>query len=76
MKNLKWLVLVWMVVSMGTAARVGCSRAWMMDTKELEYALEGRLPKGPVPPSGPSPCHNMKQDQQQLAHIDDYIMCP
>ncbi|PIN09514.1 hypothetical protein CDL12_17904 [Handroanthus impetiginosus] len=36
----------------------GESTRMMRDRAILGSLLENRLPRGPVPPSGPSPCHN------------------
>ncbi|KAJ0492463.1 hypothetical protein HanIR_Chr12g0575221 [Helianthus annuus] len=40
-----------------------------------------KLPRGPVPPSGPSPCHNMLDPYSQSQYVspqhqDQIIICP
>lgn len=41
--------------------------------RELKNLLRSQLPRGPVPPSGPSPCHNKKSFN---ITTDDYVSCP
>uniref|UniRef100_A0A2C9U617 Uncharacterized protein n=1 Tax=Manihot esculenta TaxID=3983 RepID=A0A2C9U617_MANES len=42
---------------------------------ELSFLLENRLPRGPVPPSGSSHCHN-KFSQSHTLYTADYVICP
>ncbi|MFS7993099.1 hypothetical protein Hanom_Chr12g01090101 [Helianthus anomalus] len=70
-----FLVLVTAIMQLVTgtsAARVprGDNELWI-----------SRLPRGPVPPSGPSPCHNMLDPYSQSQYVspqdqDPIIMCP
>ncbi|KAL7586987.1 hypothetical protein Lser_V15G37216 [Lactuca serriola] len=44
-----------------------------------EGLWNSRLPRGPVPPSGPSPCHNMLgpyKQSQVVSPQDQIIICP
>lgn len=49
------------------------------DLRDYKSLFESRLPKGPVPPSGPSLCHNKfspyKHNKDSLQD-DYYIICP
>ncbi|KMT08337.1 hypothetical protein BVRB_6g141610 [Beta vulgaris subsp. vulgaris] len=75
----KAVLFVLMIIVMGTmiAEVVECGRGINQRWFEDYSALEGRLPKGLVPPSGPSPCHDMKFNADKYAaHINDYVMCP
>ncbi|KAG4158893.1 hypothetical protein ERO13_D02G144950v2 [Gossypium hirsutum] len=42
--------------------------------------LNAKLPRGPVPPSGPSPCHEKlypySMRPTQLSYPHDFIICP
>ncbi|KAJ6982026.1 hypothetical protein NC653_025203 [Populus alba x Populus x berolinensis] len=42
------------------------------------YMLDNRLARGPVPPSGPSPCHHSLDpySRSESSDADDYVMCP
>ncbi|KAI4313800.1 hypothetical protein L6164_026751 [Bauhinia variegata] len=52
------------------------------DFKGFKMTLESQLPKGPVPPSGPSLCHNKlspykyEHKGSSASFPDDYIICP
>lgn len=48
-------------------------RSEEMQDRELENLFESQLPRGLVPPSGPSPCHN---DEFFNFTNDDYVSCP
>nr|DAD32024.1 TPA_asm: hypothetical protein HUJ06_010875 [Nelumbo nucifera] len=55
-----------------------CTR--VIKSRILERTLESQLPRGLVPPSGPSPCHNKygvltDVDHPQLSHPTDYLIC-
>lgn len=55
-------------VSKGDEAFFGNDRLW-----------NSRLPRGPVPPSGPSPCHNMlgpNYKPNEFVSPQDEIICP
>lgn len=42
------------------------------------HLLQNQLPRGPVPPSGPSPCHNKFDPfkQNKVSFHLDYVICP
>jgi hypothetical protein len=64
--------LVIFVVALLIVSRVECIR----DFKSL---FENQLPKGPVPPSAPSECHNKLnpfRDNKVSFPDDYYIRCP
>uniref|UniRef100_A0A2C9UGF2 Uncharacterized protein n=1 Tax=Manihot esculenta TaxID=3983 RepID=A0A2C9UGF2_MANES len=54
------------------ASTAACARP--LKVAELGFLLDNRLPRGPVPPSGPSPCHN--KFSQSHTDTTDYIICP
>ncbi|PON78737.1 Transmembrane protein [Parasponia andersonii] len=63
--------------------RVSCRRVQWKETRDQKKSLmkslmESMLPRGPVPPSGPSPCHNKFSplSHTQIPFPDDYIGCP
>lgn len=45
---------------------------------KYERLLKHRLPRGPVPPSGPSLCHNALDPykQSEIASTEDQSYCP
>ncbi|OMO88080.1 hypothetical protein COLO4_20476 [Corchorus olitorius] len=47
-------------------------------TKNFGDMFEPQLPRGPVPPSGPSPCHNKlgPYSHREFWYPDDYVNCP
>lgn len=71
------LVILVMVISMLTMASMGeCVRTTFSGQDRLpepEKEWFSMLPRGPVPPSGPSPCHNMFGQDHRLARPDDTI---
>lgn len=70
---------IFVLVLLGMASVGSCSRP-LKNLKEMEVKrLTGaKLPRGPVPPSGPSVCHNKLSPTKntQFFHTDDYIICP
>ncbi|KAL5763318.1 hypothetical protein ACOSP7_019582 [Xanthoceras sorbifolium] len=61
---------------LGMASSGECSRPLVRVTD-----LETRLPRGPVPPAGASPCHNElspynRKEVSSSITEDDYISCP
>ncbi|XLU76383.1 hypothetical protein S245_035436 [Arachis hypogaea] len=72
------LVVLVVVVVMGMISRGESIR----DLRNFKYTFESQLPKGPVPPSGPSACHNKlgpyKYNNVEAASFpnDYYIICP
>jgi hypothetical protein len=69
-------VLFLFFLLLATASMVQCIRA--MNNKNFKSAFEGQLPRGPVPPSGPSPCHNKlgPLNYSDSSLPNDYIICP
>ena len=74
------VVLVFLVLASDAALPVSGSRAILTHSKGKDYKslMESMLPRGPVPPSGPSPCHNRLSSfrYNKLSIPDDYIICP
>ncbi|KAK8483401.1 hypothetical protein V6N11_029095 [Hibiscus sabdariffa] len=76
----KVLVVVFLVL-MAEASMGGCTRPINKGRsggggdvgKDLEQLFSSQLPRGPVPPSGPSFCHNK---YTQLSYENDYVSCP
>ncbi|ERN02941.1 hypothetical protein AMTRI_Chr04g249890 [Amborella trichopoda] len=52
------LVFVWVLMLLGP--QCWCARVRLLQIGEGSFStmFENMLPRGPVPPSGPSPCHN------------------
>ncbi|KAK1419858.1 hypothetical protein QVD17_29244 [Tagetes erecta] len=71
------LVTIMMLLTTGTrASRVLKVDRGIFGNDGLWYS---RLPRGPVPPSGPSPCHNMVDPYAQSQFVsphDQTIICP
>nr|GLL41667.1 hypothetical protein RchiOBHm_Chr4g0441131 [Ipomoea trifida] len=67
-------VVCLLVTTMGSKA--ACSR--LMNGEDFGRVFAARLPRGPVPPSDPSPCHNYKTDHfvQNNNFPGDYVICP
>ncbi|KAG6715245.1 hypothetical protein I3842_05G241300 [Carya illinoinensis] len=62
---------------LATALKGQCIRS-PKETRWFKSRFQSQLPRGPVPPSGPSPCHNKLSP---FKHTDssfpnDYIICP
>ncbi|KAK4608672.1 hypothetical protein RGQ29_002184 [Quercus rubra] len=77
----RWLVglrfgVFLFLVLLAMASMGDCIR----ELKEWDFksTFEGRLPRGPVPPSGPSPCHNKlsPDNQSEYSLPNDYVICP
>ncbi|KAK4371155.1 hypothetical protein RND71_010630 [Anisodus tanguticus] len=49
-----------------------------IEVKNYQSLLQNQLPRGLVPPSGPSPCHNKLDpfNQSKFSFHLDYVMCP
>ncbi|GMN38732.1 hypothetical protein TIFTF001_007963 [Ficus carica] len=61
------------------ASVVSCGRAMKGAERDYKSLMESMLPRGPVPPSGPSLCHNKLSPYRykQLSFPEDYyIICP
>ncbi|PON98184.1 Transmembrane protein [Trema orientale] len=74
------VVVVLVVLALAIlGSRVRCRRVpWKEMRDQKKSLMESMLPRGPVPPSGPSPCHNKLSplSHTQLSFPDDYIGCP
>jgi len=70
------LFLVAVLVLMGASSRGECMR----DLRDFKSTFESQLAKGPVPPSGPSQCHNnlspYKDNKSSFQDEDYYVVCP
>ncbi|KAH6765328.1 hypothetical protein C2S51_016577 [Perilla frutescens var. frutescens] len=64
-----FVVLAAMAV-MGESSRV------MKSSRVFENLLENRLPRGPVPPSGPSRCHNKLDPSAYEVATQEDSVCP
>ncbi|CAL1415106.1 unnamed protein product [Linum trigynum] len=76
------VVLVQLATMAPHHSSVEGSRGLRMESHML-LLLESRLPRGLVPPSGPSLCHHKlgpyqlhRQTTSAALHTDDYIICP
>ncbi|KAL6295174.1 hypothetical protein ACE6H2_003316 [Prunus campanulata] len=69
-------VILLVLLLVGMASMGNCSRV----LKEVEFkrSIQGMLPRGPVPPSGPSPCHNKLSPNRhtEQSYQEDYVICP
>ncbi|KAM0986738.1 hypothetical protein ACFX2I_010923 [Malus domestica] len=58
-KNLLITYLIFLLLLLGMASMGSCRRVLKeVRVDEFRRSVQGMLPRGPVPPSGPSPCHN------------------
>ncbi|KAE8022834.1 hypothetical protein FH972_008603 [Carpinus fangiana] len=73
--GLRFALLVFFLF-LATASMVQCIRA--MSKRNFKSMFEGQLPRGLVPPSGPSPCHNKLSpfNYSEFSFPNDYIICP
>lgn len=73
--GLRFVVFLFLVL-LAMASMGDCIR----ELKEWDFksTFEGQLPRGPVPPSGPSPCHNKLSpyNQSEFSLPNDYVICP
>lgn len=68
-------LILFLVVLLGFSSRSECMR----DLRDFKSLFESQLPKGPVPPSGPSQCHNkLSPYKYNKASLPDdyYTICP
>ncbi|KAK8522617.1 hypothetical protein V6N13_115575 [Hibiscus sabdariffa] len=77
---LKVLVVVFLVL-MAEASVGGCIRpinGGGSGGKGFKQLFSSQLPRGPVPPSGASFCHNKLQPYKytQFSYENDYVNCP
>ncbi|GMJ13320.1 hypothetical protein like AT2G01379 [Hibiscus trionum] len=72
------LVVVVLLLLLSRASVGGCVRPISKGTTSLGHLYNTQLPRGPVPPSGPSPCHEKlgPYNQRQISYPDDFIICP
>lgn len=77
LRNIRTLLLIFVIV-LGVMATKGDS----MKVKSMEFVgtIQSELPRGPVPPSDPSPCHNrvklMHEGSMESYDQAHFIMCP
>ncbi|WRX16571.1 hypothetical protein QQP08_009058 [Theobroma cacao] len=72
------LVIVLFLLLLAKASMGGCIRPINKGTKSFGHLFDTQLPRGPVPPSGPSPCHNKLDpyDYRKVSYSNGYIICP
>ncbi|KAK8655631.1 hypothetical protein V6N13_108205 [Hibiscus sabdariffa] len=72
------LVVVVLLLLLSRASVGGCVRPISKGTTSFGHLFNTQLPRGPVPPSGPSPCHEKlgPYNQRQFSYSHDFIMCP
>nr|QRG29088.1 IDL3 [Rosa x burboniana] len=69
---------IFVLLLLGMASVGSCSRP-LKNLKEMEIKslMEAKLPRGPVPPSGPSRCHNkLSPTKNTQLFTQDYVICP
>ncbi|KAE8710276.1 Detected protein of unknown function [Hibiscus syriacus] len=73
----KLLVVVFLVL-MAEASIGECIRPGGGGGKDLKQLFSSQLPRGQVPPSGPSFCHNKLGPYKytQFSYGSDYVNCP
>ncbi|EXC06049.1 hypothetical protein L484_009960 [Morus notabilis] len=69
-------IVIPVVVLVLATAVLGASCGRAMRDRDYNSLMEGMLPRGPVPPSGPSLCHNRLTPFRQKQLEDYYIICP
>ncbi|XAR72259.1 hypothetical protein NMG60_11018840 [Bertholletia excelsa] len=69
-------ILLIVVVAAAMAPKGWCGRAMKGD--DFKKLFEDKLPRGPVPPSGPSVCHNKLDPyrQSQFSFSQASAICP
>lgn len=76
--NLLILIVIMLVISI--VASTDASRVLKQDDwlERYERLMKSRLPRGPVPPSGPSLCHNALDlyRQSEFKSTQDQSYCP
>ncbi|KAG5532211.1 hypothetical protein RHGRI_026738 [Rhododendron griersonianum] len=79
-KQYSLVFIFFIIVAASLAPRGWCVRAMGERNREhyFKAMFENRLPRGPVPPSDPSPCHNKlgPYQQSQLSYTSDFVICP
>uniref|UniRef100_A0A175YHK4 Uncharacterized protein n=2 Tax=Daucus carota subsp. sativus TaxID=79200 RepID=A0A175YHK4_DAUCS len=77
LRKIRAALVICMIV-LGVMAPEGDS----MKVKSMEFfgSIQSELPRGPVPPSDPSPCHNrvklMHEGSMESYGQAHFIMCP
>ncbi|XVE74715.1 hypothetical protein DITRI_Ditri12bG0039700 [Diplodiscus trichospermus] len=76
-KCLGFTVVVFLLL-MAEASIGGCIRPINKGTKNFGHLFNTQLPRGPVPPSGPSPCHDKLDpySHQRFSYPHHYVICP
>ncbi|PWA39821.1 hypothetical protein CTI12_AA568450 [Artemisia annua] len=81
--GLRYHVVIIVIVTAIMLVVMGSNAARVPKGDEAFLGNDGlwnsRLPRGPVPPSGPSPCHNMLgpyRQSQVVSPQDQTIICP
>ncbi|KAI3714356.1 hypothetical protein L1987_72954 [Smallanthus sonchifolius] len=79
--NLFLIIVTTIVISiLASSSTTDASRVLYEDNwlDKYERLLRNRLPRGPVPPSGPSLCHNALDlyRQSEFASSQDQSYCP
>ncbi|KAE8716630.1 Detected protein of unknown function [Hibiscus syriacus] len=72
-------LVVFVLLLLALRASVGgCIRPINEGSTSLGHLYSAQLPRGPVPPSGPSPCHEKlgPYDQKQFSYPHGFILCP
>ncbi|KAL4281673.1 hypothetical protein GQ457_03G009710 [Hibiscus cannabinus] len=70
------VVVVVLLLLLSRASVGGCVRPISKGTRtSLGHLFNAQLPRGPVPPSGPSPCHEKLSpyNQRQFSYSHDFI---
>ncbi|CAN4121698.1 unnamed protein product [Withania somnifera] len=74
---MRGMVLFLLLITTMDSIRVVESIRIMKEKLDYERVLQNQLPRGLVPPSGPSPCHNkLAPDFRIFNFSKDYIVCP
>lgn len=77
LRSIRAVLIIGMILLGGMATK-GDS----MKVKSMEFfsSIQSELPRGPVPPSDPSPCHNrvkLTHEGSQYSHGHaHFVMCP
>ncbi|MFS8032902.1 hypothetical protein Hanom_Chr17g01563151 [Helianthus anomalus] len=76
-----FLIAIMIIISiMASSSSLDATRILKQDNwyDKYEHLMNSRLPRGPVPPSGPSLCHNALglYRQSEFASTQDQSYCP
>ncbi|KAM0961205.1 hypothetical protein ACFX2A_020981 [Malus domestica] len=79
-KSLLITYVIFLLLLLRMTSTGSCSRVLKeVEADEFKRSIQGMLPRGLMPPSGPSPCHNKLspfRDTELSYNHDDYVMCP